>query len=75
MVLNIFPRRERPQAAPSAEPEFTLPEPSPEALDEPGRCEVNGARWSVISAGGATSCAPSTGNGAPGRAFIGVYPD
>lgn len=44
MVLNIFPRRERPQAAPSAEPELTLPEPSPEALDEPGRKTRRGTR-------------------------------
>jgi uncharacterized LabA/DUF88 family protein len=35
MVLNIFPRRERPQPAPAIEPERTLPEPSPEALEEP----------------------------------------
>ncbi len=35
MVLNIFPRRERPQTAPAIEPEPTLPEPTPEALDEP----------------------------------------
>lgn len=34
MVLNIFPRREKPQAAPTTEPERTLPEPSPEALDD-----------------------------------------
>lgn len=44
MVLNIFPRRERPQAAPSDEPELTLPEPSPEALDEPGRKTRRGTR-------------------------------
>ncbi|MEO8540453.1 MAG: NYN domain-containing protein [bacterium] len=35
MVLNIFPRRERPQPAPVIEPESTLPEPSAEALEEP----------------------------------------
>lgn len=35
MVLNIFPRRERPQAAPSPEPEPSLPEPSADALEEP----------------------------------------
>lgn len=35
MVLNIFPRRERPQSAPAIEPEQSLPEPSIEALDEP----------------------------------------
>ncbi len=34
MVLNIFPRRERPQTAPATEPERTLPEPSAEALEE-----------------------------------------
>lgn len=34
MVLNIFPRRERPQAAPSPEPESSLPEPSEDALEE-----------------------------------------
>lgn len=44
MVLNIFPRRERPQAAPSSEPELTLPEPSPEALDEPARKTRRGTR-------------------------------
>lgn len=38
MVLNIFPRRPQPAAAPAPEPEATLPEPSPEVmedLDEP----------------------------------------
>lgn len=44
MVLNIFPRRERPQAAPPSEPEATLPEPSPEALDEPARKTRRGTR-------------------------------
>lgn len=44
MVLNIFPRRERPQAAPPAEPEASLPEPSPEALDEPARKTRRGTR-------------------------------
>lgn len=37
MVLNIFPRRERPVAELAAEPERTLPEPSPEALDDSPR--------------------------------------
>jgi len=36
MVLNIFPRREKPAPAPVIE-ERTLPEPSPEALEEPAR--------------------------------------
>lgn len=44
MVLNIFPRRERPQAAPPPEPEATLPEPSPEALDDAGRKTRRGTR-------------------------------
>ena len=34
MVLNIFPRRERPIAELAPEPERTLPEPSPEALED-----------------------------------------
>ncbi len=34
MVLNIFPRREKPQSAPAPEVERTLPEPAPEALEE-----------------------------------------
>ncbi len=37
MVLNIVPRREKPVAAPTIEPERTLPEPSPEALEEPAK--------------------------------------
>jgi uncharacterized LabA/DUF88 family protein len=37
MVLNIFPRRERPVVELAAEPERTLPEPSPEALDDAAR--------------------------------------
>src|SRR5262245_56157898 len=35
MVLNIFPRREKPQTAASEEVEQPLPEPSAEALDGP----------------------------------------
>ena len=34
MALNIFPRRKDPEAAAAPEPELTLPEPSPEALDD-----------------------------------------
>lgn len=44
MVLNIFPRRERTHATPPAEPEATLPEPSPEALDDPGKKTRRGTR-------------------------------
>ena len=36
MVLNIFPRREKPTAQPAPELERTLPEPSVEALDGDG---------------------------------------
>lgn len=44
MVLNIFPRRERTHATPPTEPEATLPEPSPEALDDPGKKTRRGTR-------------------------------
>ncbi len=44
MVLNIFPRRERTHATPPTEPEVTLPEPSPEALDDPGKKTRRGTR-------------------------------
>src|SRR5215211_7737833 len=37
MVLNIFPRRERPVVELAPEPERTLPEPSPEVLDDGAR--------------------------------------
>ena len=37
MVLNIFPRRERAVVELAPEPERTLPEPSPESLDEAPR--------------------------------------
>lgn len=43
MVLNIFPRREKPAAAPVIE-ERTLPEPSPEALEEPKKSTRRGTR-------------------------------
>lgn len=34
MVLNIFPRRTQPAAAPATEPEAALPEPSPEVMED-----------------------------------------
>ena len=45
MVLNIFPRRERPAAAEApTEIERQLPEPSPEALEEPKKTTRRGTR-------------------------------
>lgn len=44
MVLNIFPRREKPVAEPALEPERTLPEPSPEALDGTKKTTRRGTR-------------------------------
>ncbi|MGI8927635.1 MAG: NYN domain-containing protein [Tepidiformaceae bacterium] len=44
MALNIFPRRKEPEAASAPEPETTLPEPSPEALDEPRKRTRRGSR-------------------------------
>jgi len=44
MVLNIFPRREQPIAAPAIEPEPALPEPSEDALDEQKRKTRRGTR-------------------------------
>ena len=44
MVLNIFPRREKPAAAPELEKERALPEPSPEALEEPKKPTRRGSR-------------------------------
>ena len=45
MVLNIFPRRERPTAAEApTEIERQLPEPSPEALEEPKKTTRRGTR-------------------------------
>ena len=45
MVLNIFPRRERPAAAEApTEIERQLPEPSPEALEEPKKTTRRGSR-------------------------------
>ncbi|MGE0598061.1 MAG: NYN domain-containing protein [Dehalococcoidia bacterium] len=46
-MLNIFPRREKATATAAAEPERTLPEPSPEALDgakKPTRRGTRGGR-------------------------------
>ena len=44
MVLNIFPRRETASAASTPEPERTLPEPSPEALDGAKKTTRRGSR-------------------------------
>ncbi len=44
MVLNIFPRREKATAAPATEPEPVLPEPSPEALEDPKKRTRRGSR-------------------------------
>jgi len=44
MALNIFPRRKEQTAAPTPEPELTLPEPSPELLEEPRRKTRRGSR-------------------------------
>lgn len=44
MVLNIFPRRSESAQPPSAQPITTLPEPSPEALDETSKRTRRGSR-------------------------------
>ncbi len=44
MALNIFPRRKDQPAGPALEPEPTLPEPSPELLDEPRKKTRRGSR-------------------------------
>jgi uncharacterized LabA/DUF88 family protein len=44
MVLNIFPRREKAIIPPAPEPEPILPEPSPEALDDPKKRTRRGSR-------------------------------
>lgn len=44
MVLNIFPRREKAVAVPAPEPEPVLPEPSPEALEDPKKRTRRGSR-------------------------------
>lgn len=44
MVLNIFPRREQPIAAPAIEPEPALPEPAEDAIDETKRRTRRGTR-------------------------------
>ncbi|MBI5946635.1 MAG: NYN domain-containing protein [Chloroflexi bacterium] len=44
MALNIFPKRKEQPAAPAPEPEMTLPEPSPELLDEPRKKTRRGSR-------------------------------
>ncbi|MCK9518961.1 MAG: NYN domain-containing protein [Dehalococcoidia bacterium] len=44
MVLNIFPRRTEPAEPAPAQQRETLPEPSPEALDEPSKRTRRGTR-------------------------------
>ncbi len=44
MVLNIFPRREKAITPPAPEPEPILPEPSPEALEDPKKRTRRGSR-------------------------------
>jgi uncharacterized LabA/DUF88 family protein len=63
MVLNIFPRREKPASAPVIE-ERTLPEPSPEAFEEPARKQTRrgtrGGRGRRKPTDAATEATPET---------------